>query len=585
MNRFREGHKFWVSIPPWLILGAVAILAPVLIFMALQGIKMQKELAEQLLIEQGDALIRSFEAGARTGAGLKWGDFQLQKLLIETAQQPGIDYLIVTDRKGVILADSEPSQVEQTYEAGPQEAPSRKIQWRTVAKPNGGDTFEVYRLINLPDNGKGPVWVIFVGLDMDPVKAVRNQNTRNVTVTALILLLIAFAGIITLFLAQSYRSARSTLSRIKIFSDSLVENMPMGLIGIDQDGRIVSFNQEAESILMSPASQVLGKKADEILPGPCRNLLPGPDLVEGIVEKEIDCPIGDIRMSLEVIATSLRDDKGALLGYIILLRDMTEFKRLQEELERNRRLASVGNLAAGVAHEIRNPLSSIKGFATYFRERYRDNPDDYKNADIMIQEVERMNRVIGQLLEFARPLEMKKRKSAVEPEILHTVRLVEGQARNKGITIRTRLTPVPDIMIDPDRIKQVLLNLCINAIESMKEGGILNVELNPDTATPGSKDSGKRIRIAISDTGAGIRKEDLPRIFDPYFTTKSSGTGLGLAIVHKIIEAHGGELRISSEPGKGTRVEIVLPEWQANIPVSIEKVMDNEKEKRGLDRR
>lgn len=168
MNRFREGHKFWVSIPPWLILGAVAILAPVLIFMALQGIKMQKELAEQLLIEQGDALIRSFEAGARTGAGLKWGDFQLQKLLIETAQQPGIDYLIVTDRKGVILADSDPSQVDQTYEAGPQEAPSRKIQWRTVAKPNGGDTFEVYRLINLPDNGKGPVWVIFVGLDMDP---------------------------------------------------------------------------------------------------------------------------------------------------------------------------------------------------------------------------------------------------------------------------------------------------------------------------------------------------------------------------------------------------------------------------------
>jgi two-component system sensor histidine kinase HydH len=253
-----------------------------------------------------------------------------------------------------------------------------------------------------------------------------------------------------------------------------------------------------------------------------------------------------------VIATTLHEDDGALLGRVVLFRDMTEMRRLKQEITRSQRLASLGSLAAGVAHEIRNPLSSIKGFATYFRERYADNPDDRETAETMISEVDRLNRVITRLLEFARPLTMNRLPTAIQTLIRHALRTVEGQARERGISIETDLPPeIGEIPLDADRISQVLLNLFLNSIAAMDQGGTLRVSL-------GRRDD-RTIRIAITDTGAGIRKEDLPRVFDPYFTTKPSGTGVGLPIVLKIVEAHGGEILLESEPGRGTTATLLLP--------------------------
>jgi two-component system sensor histidine kinase HydH len=272
-----------------------------------------------------------------------------------------------------------------------------------------------------------------------------------------------------------------------------------------------------------------------------------------VIEEEIDCPLKDGRtISLEVIATVLEEDNSNFLGYVILFRDITEVKHLKKEMERSQRLASVGSLAAGIAHEIRNPLSSIKGFATFFKERYRDNPEDQKTAEIMIQEVERLNRVIGQLLEFARPMEMKRQWTSIQEVIRHTLRMIEGQAKAKNVAIRTDLPQhIGNIFIDSDKITQVLLNLYLNGMEAMEEGGALTIAVLPYES--------RMVRIDVSDTGKGIDEKDLARIFDPYFTTRSSGTGIGLAIVHKIIESHDGELRVTSEPGKGTTVSVFLP--------------------------
>ncbi|MBA4424236.1 MAG: PAS domain-containing sensor histidine kinase, partial [Syntrophus sp. (in: bacteria)] len=260
----------------------------------------------------------------------------------------------------------------------------------------------------------------------------------------------------------------------------------------------------------------------------------------------------DRSLPLEVIATTLAEDDGAFLGYVILFRDMTEVRRLQQEIARSRRLASLGSLAAGVAHEIRNPLSSLKGFATYFRERYRDNPADRETAEVMITEVDRLNRVIGQLLEFARPMTMTLVPTSLQMVISHTLKMVGGQAQEKGIGIAAELPPeIGEIPLDADRFSQVLMNLFLNAFAAMGAGGTLRVSL--------ARQDDRMIRISVSDTGAGIRKEDLPRVFDPYFTTKPSGTGLGLPIVQKIVEAHGGEILLASEPGQGTTATVLLP--------------------------
>ncbi len=600
MNGKRYGmNRFWAAIPPWLIIGAVVILAPIFIFMTLENINRQKELTTRLLVEKGAALIRSFEAGARTGIGLRWGGFQLQKLLMETAEQPDIDYLIVTDTRGTILADSDPLRLGAIYGHDldlAKIAGSEKLAWRQVPNSEGADSFEVYRrfaptrgllpgfhdpfparppreasppgsAVPPPPGPSGfpppdppaaaepgpPGLVIFVGLDMGPIIAAHEEDRRNTIWIAVVFLLIGCAGIISLLLAQGYRAARSSLSRIKSFSDSLVENMPIGLIATDAGGRLSAFNQTAEAILKRTAAEVLGKPAEEILPGSCRELFRTLALERRLIEREFDCAVEEGRtIPLQIIATTLCEENGAFVGHVLLFRDMTEIRRLEEEVARSRRLASLGSLAAGVAHEIRNPLSSIKGFATWFRERYRDNPEDRETAEVMIREVDRLNRVITQLLEFARPLTMHRVPTPLQAVIRHALKMVEGEAQAKRIVVETDLSvEVGEIPLDADRMTQVLLNLFQNAIGAMEGGGVLRISLDRRAA--------KGVRITVADTGIGIPKKELPRVFDPYFTTRPSGTGLGLAIVHKIVEAHGGEVRLESEPGRGTTATVLLP--------------------------
>lgn len=568
--------RFWAAIPPWFIIGAVVVLALLFVFMTMQNIDRQREQTTRLLLEKGAALIRSFEAGARTGIGMRWGGFQLQKLLMETSQQPDIDYLIVVDAEGTIVADSDPARLGLSYgldlDLG-QIAASALLAWRQVPNSEGADTFEVFRRfaptggpfpgfhdsLTAPARpGEGPEgalpgFVIFVGLDMGPILAAHEEDRRHTIWMAAFLLLLGGSGIVSLMLAQGYRAARSSLSRVKAFSDSLVENMPIGLVAADGAGALIAFNQTAEAILGRPAGEVLGKRAEDILPGSCREIFRQLAAEDRLIEREIDCLIAEGRtIPLEVIATVLREDDGPPSGGVILFRDLTEVRRLKQEVARSQRLASLGSLAAGVAHEIRNPLSSIKGFATYFRERYRDVAADRETAEVMIREVDRLNRVITQLLEFARPMTMTRTPTSLQTLIRHSLETIEGQAREKGISLADDLPPeIGPVPLDADRIGQVLLNLYLNSLAAMEAGGTLSVAL-------GRRDDGT-IRIAVADTGAGIRKEDLTRVFDPYFTTKSSGTGLGMAIVYRIVEAHGGEIRLESEPGRGTTATIILP--------------------------
>lgn len=587
-NRKQTGRAAWIGISPWLIVGTAIILAMIFIFMTLDNIHKQREHTLKIFMEKGDTLIRSFEAGVRTGLMGRQSDFfHLQKLLMETAQQPDIDFITVTDTKGIILADSDPSLLGETYgkELDLEHiSRSAKIAWRLVPNPDGIDTFEVFRRFaptgrhdetppdGLPDGDARPAdekgeelasrQVIFIGLNVGPIETVRKDAARHTILMAVLLLFIGVSGVVSLFFAQGYRSARISLSRVKAFSDNLVENMPIGLIALDNGGNIISCNQTAESILQLVAREVLGKNGKKILPQPFQEIISALDAVPGIIEKEIECPMAEEKaISLEVIATVLEEDNGAFLGYVILFRDLTEVQHLKKEVARNQRLVSLGNLAAGVAHEIRNPLSSIKGFATYFKERYRDNPEDGETADIMVQEVERLNRVISQLLEFARPLAMEKKPASLPILIRQVMKMIEDQAREKYVTIHADLTSdIPEAVIDADKIKQVLLNLCLNALGAMEEGGALTVKL--------SRLNDRTVNIVVSDTGPGIDKKDMSHIFDPYFTTRPSGTGLGLSIVHKIIEAHDGEISVKSARGEGTAVSILLPAAEMGRNVS-----------------
>jgi two-component system sensor histidine kinase HydH len=566
--------KFWTGVPPWVFIGAVIVLFPIFAFMTMQSINRASLHNTRLLLEKGAALIRSFEAGTRTGmSGNFMGSFHLQRLLSETAMQPDIAYILVTDAEGTIVAHNHPDHVGKNYGTGmdlKEISAAKEVLWRVVKMQDDIKIFEVYgrfapvggmhrggvmrRWFNPGCNIENPRQedlIIFVGLDMSAVEEARFADMKHSVVMGIVLLLIGFAGVVLLFMTQSYRNAKASLSRIKAFSDHLVENMPIGLIAVDNNKRIALSNNTAGSILSILPPDISGKGAEEILPPALWKLISGLEAQEGVIETEIECILNDGKtVPLEVSATELKDEKGNFLGYIILFKDLSEVRALRREVARSQRLASLGSLAAGVAHEIRNPLSSIKGFATYFLER-QDKPEDKEIAKVMIHEVDRLNRVVSQLVELAMPVSVSKKPVSLSAVIEKSLKILERDASEKKIEIKTTFMPEElQIAIDEDRIKQVLLNLYLNGIESMEKGGILSIEL--------SEKNGEAI-IKISDTGCGISEKDLAHVFDPYFTTKTTGTGLGLAIVHNIIEAHGGKITAESRPGNGTVFTIYLP--------------------------
>ena len=578
----KQYRPFWTGVSPWMVIGAVVVLLPLFVFMAAVNINRQKQNSTRLLEEKGAALIRAFEAGTRTGM-MGGGNFQLQRLLIETAQQPDIAYLFVADIRSRVVAHSNPANIGTVLvTAMDLAAVSRQSEprWRIVQK-DGLKVFEVFRRF-LPDAperfsrhrmmmhrgrfGESPLppeeqhlastpRVIFIGLDMTAVEDARRADARHTVLMAVILLLIGFAGVVLLFIAQGYRSTRASLSKVRAFSDHLVQHMPMGLAAIDDRGQVASFNRVAAEILETPADRALGRPAKEVLPAPilAETGLDRHSVPAGV--REIECPVGSGRVvPLEVSVSRLRSEDGVREGSVVLFRDQSEVRALRREIARTQRLASVGRLAGGVAHEVRNPLSSIKGFATYFKERYRTVPEDLQIADLMIGEVERVDRVIGQLLDFARPVRIRAEDISVAELLEASLKLFQTRAEEQNIDTRLRVSEAVDVFpLDEDRIRQVLLNLYLNAADAMARGGTLTVRVDPAKERDG-------IEIRVIDTGAGIAAADQAQIFDPYFTTKASGTGLGLAIVHNIMEAHGGDIRIESQPGRGTTVILFFPE-------------------------
>ncbi len=574
--------------PPWMIVGAVAILLVIVVVLAVQNINREKRYMSKILSEKGAALIKAFEAGARTGMmGTMWGGDQVQTLLEEIARQPGIFYLTVTDSTGLILAHSNRLRIGQRFirEDSIKSLGTTTVeQWRLTDYEGDKRSFEVFRYFRplenherkirmgrssetcgsgkmmgcrddwcFPSKSDGSNKIIFVGLDVAPFEDARKEDIRNTIIISAILVILGFGGFFSMFLAQSYRITRRQLRDTSAFADEVVTNLPVGLIATGRDGGIAFFNEAAEKITGLNFSDVRGKNPDEVLHSQWCDL--GEFLSQGqrVLEQEMECTFTYGKtVPLSVSASDIVNDRGDFVGSILILRDLGEVRRLQEEIRRKEKLAALGGLAAGVAHEIRNPLSSIKGLASFFGNKFAEGSEDREAANVMVTEVDRLNRVISELLDFARPSELKQNPTDINKLLEHSVRLVEQDAKTKNIEINlSKGEDLPFALLDPDRFSQCLLNLYLNAIQAMDEGGNLLVR--------SSVTEDDNIKVEIEDTGKGMDQEYLNKIFDPYFTTKSSGTGLGLAIVHKIIEAHQASIRAKSTPEKGTVFTIDIP--------------------------
>jgi signal transduction histidine kinase len=266
-----------------------------------------------------------------------------------------------------------------------------------------------------------------------------------------------------------------------------------------------------------------------------------------------------IRREFSLGCSPIRDREGEIVQVVTLIQDVTEQKRLERELLHSERLASMGEIAAGLAHEINNPIGVILGLVQNILVEIDENHPYYNDLKIVESEIFRTNKVIKSLLEFARePKPVIKEVNIIEV-CRSSLNFLDYLFQEKGLIINFRPgTNIPKINGDQDQLKQVIVNILLNSLYATPEGGTLSLTVETE------KMAGERglnyLRIEISDTGAGISEEDLPHIFNPFFTTKGKkGSGLGLSICKRIIEGHGGTINIQSEVNKGTKCLIRLP--------------------------
>ncbi len=570
-----------------IVISSIVLLIVVIIFF-LDNLNREKKFMKKLLLEKGITIIKAFEASTRTGLlQMGWESFHIQKMISAMGNQNDVVYIFICNKQGRALAHTDPNMVGKIV-ISPQVIkrlrPGIKEKYRITYSKDNKKIFEVYKVFKpihvqramcpqfeyrfrggdlrkrLGRNGTwcSPYFLsrsrffVFVGLDISPFKKAQDVDTRNAVVISIVIVLLGMGGIYLSNLVVQYQRARGKLSYTSAVADTVISNLPVGLMVLSRDGRIIFINREAAKIIDQEADSILGKRLDEKFTKGFVHAVSALNSNMDFVEKEVDIITkGGSYQPATIIASKIISEYGDHIGDIVIIKDLKEIKKLQEEIQRKERLASLGRLAAGIAHEIRNPLSSIKGMATYYIQKFSDQTEEGKIGKILVQEVNRLNRVISELLDFAKPVNLNLRETRLKDLVNHALRLISEDAREKNINIHVGIEPDElSVVVDPDRFIQCLLNLFINSLESMDKDGVLSIV--------GRVVDEKQVLIQVIDSGKGIDKKDLTRIFDPYFTTKPFGTGLGLAIVHKIVEAHGGKIEVISNKGQGTVFSIFL---------------------------
>lgn len=345
------------------------------------------------------------------------------------------------------------------------------------------------------------------------------------------------------------------LRKTKTMNELILENTLDGVITVDNNGAITMLNPAAEKMTGFKLEQVLGKPYSTLVDDKNFNSPLLDTLYNGIdhICIEVDFPVAKQILKISSSTSHLKDYQGNIIGAVVIFKDITEQKEVERLIQQTERLVALGELMAGIAHEIRNPLAAVRGFVQYLQNDLPLN-EKHEYIDIILKEVDSINHVIQQLLDFSVPSKNYYVSTNINNLIEEVLVLVNTSHRSNNISIITSLdNQSPSLYLDKELIKQALLNLLINAIQAIKEQGIIEIS----TLLSSNQ---KYQLIRIKDNGEGIPTELIDKIFTPFFTTKMSGTGLGLSIVHKIIASHKGKILIkNNENCIGVTVEIALP--------------------------
>jgi two-component system sensor histidine kinase HydH len=585
---------------------ACTLLLLLLALFTASNYRREKELINEALVQKGLTLMRFINSSAResmrdnlrsSDSMVSWED-QLRAAMEQAVEQPGVESVLLMDQEGIIVASAGGSSSNTPLEPATlafiktlKTTSHNPFVSRIIKESEGDRTKQWFQIAawHLPPNvsgrsdsmehgpGRGPMMRRFAGnpqfgaiqeamkrlsdkqliylvqLDFEQFNLSLRRQFIQIVILSVVTLLVGIAGALSYMTLRGLKGSQQSLGAMQAFTDILVSALPIGLIATDSQGLIRVCNGAAAEILGIDARRMQGKIPEVCLPPALAKMFFAEKVVEKAMrQEEILLDLDPKKnMTLQLASMVVLDADNHLAGEVLLIRDLTAVKLLEKELQRSERLAALGKMAAGVAHELRNPLSSIKGLAVLIKSQLTASGGGLETADILVKEVERLNRSIGELLDYARPGQLTRQATAIDDIIKKTVSLVQVDAECYKISIVLGLAEdLPQVQVDRDKLNQVLLNLLLNAIQAMPNGGILTVRTEHDSGM---------IAISIRDSGVGIPPENLQRVFDPYFTTKSNGTGLGLSLSAKIVEEHGGTMKISSIPNEYTEIRVMLP--------------------------
>lgn len=597
----------YLSFSPWVLAVAGVLLLLLLGLFGFSNYQRERELLWASMEQRGLTLMRFINSSAREGLrqrlrsddGASSWEESVTEAMKQATEQPGVVSVLLVEQNGKIFASAGVglagqrlddatlemlgklsrregqgilSRVVEPGSNGTQGYRFQMAAWQVTPRPSehftDGAGFAMGRRMQMMrrpgDNPPLSAWqeemrqlrehplVYLIELDFQHFSGSLQRQVMQLVLVAVVIMLVGIGGALSFMTLKGLRGSQQRLGAMRAFTDRLVSSLPLGVIATDSRGLIRLCNASAAELLNIETESIHGKTPQNCLPPQLASQFGGPDRRERS-DQPLEVVLGESagkELILQVLAMAVSDEQGRLEGEVLLLRDLSEIRSLEKELRRSERLAALGKMAAGVAHEVRNPLSSIKGLAMLLKERGNTVEAD-ESADLLVKEVERLNRSIGELLDYARPARLQRRMAAPAEIVGKAVSLVQADASSLGINISADVpVDLPEIFVDVDKINQVMLNLLLNGVQAMSQGGDLVISATVD---------GANLLLTLRDTGEGIATDHLPRIFDPYFTTKSNGTGLGLAISTKIIEEHGGSIRVSSREGHGTTVCLQLP--------------------------
>jgi PAS domain S-box-containing protein len=389
------------------------------------------------------------------------------------------------------------------------------------------------------------------------------QSRRDLIVVALLVFLVSAIGIAAVITYLHYDSTRSTLEEVKGLARNILQSIPTGILTLNRSGVITAVNPTAEAVLKRSSMELLGHSYESAFAEgeTIRSVLDGAlRQSQHVSQKDLPYESHDRRPhTIRVSTAELTGDDWQPAGVILQAQDVTEWLALEQRVRVAEKLTALHTLSAGVAHELRNPLSAMDLNLHLLEEELKEQGSVGRQAahymHVLNAECRRLSVILDNFMKFARPGSVGLHELDVPKVIDHIMALMQFEAEERKVRLEQRVAEgLPPVFGDETQISQVLVNIVVNAFHAMPEGGLCRI-----VASERKTDNQRWVEIAVTDTGIGIRKEDLSRLFEPFYTTKSSGTGLGLAIAYRIMQDHGGTIQVSSLQGGGTTVVVQFP--------------------------